>query len=64
MIVFTFSIRFFTPPRSFNSDWFGVIISQKLKKGKKYYLRVRAYRLVKNKKVYGAWSATKNIKVK
>ncbi len=37
---------------------------KKLKKGKKYYVRVRAYRLVKNKKVYGAWSASKNIKVK
>lgn len=35
-----------------------------LKKKKKYYFRVRAYCLDGTKKVYGAWSSTKNIKIK
>lgn len=36
----------------------------KLKKGKKYYVRVRAYKLDgSNKKVYGAWSKVKSIKI-
>lgn len=35
-----------------------------LKKGKKYYVRVRAYKTVNGKKVYGSWSAKKSIKVK
>lgn len=37
----------------------------KLKKGKKYYVQVRAYKTDSaGKKVYGAWSKTKNIKIK
>lgn len=37
----------------------------KLKKGKKYYVRVRAYKLDgSNKKVYGAWSKVKSITIK
>lgn len=36
----------------------------KLKKGKKYYFRIRAYKTQGKKKVYGAWSNAKNIKVK
>lgn len=33
----------------------------KLKKGKKYYVRVRAYKTVNGKKLYGSWSAKKSI---
>ncbi len=35
-----------------------------LKKGKKYYVKVRAYKTADGKKIYGAYSAVKNIKVK
>lgn len=34
----------------------------KLKSGKKYYTKIRAYRIVNDKKVYSAWSKTKSIK--
>lgn len=37
---------------------------KKLKKGKKYYVRVRAYKTVNGKKHYGTWSAKKSITVK
>ena len=37
---------------------------KKLKKSKKYYVKVRAYKTVSGKNIYGAWSAVKNIKVK
>ncbi|MBQ9912646.1 MAG: fibronectin type III domain-containing protein [Clostridia bacterium] len=37
---------------------------KKLKKGKKYYVKVRAYKTVDKTKIYGAYSAVKNIKVK
>lgn len=36
----------------------------KLKKGTKYYIRVRAYKTVDGKKYYGAWSGVKSIKCK
>lgn len=36
----------------------------KLKKKKKYYVRVRAYKNVSGKKVYGAWSKVKTVKTK
>lgn len=37
----------------------------KVKKGIKYYVRVRAYKIdVNNKKVYGAWSNKKSLKIK
>ena len=37
---------------------------KKLKKKKKYYIRVRAYKLQgKHKKVYGKWSAVKKVKI-
>lgn len=36
----------------------------KLKKGKKYYVRVRAYKTTNGKKVYGSWSSKKSIKCK
>ena len=35
-----------------------------LKPNKKYYVKMRAYRTVKGKKVYGAWSTVKSIKIK
>ncbi len=37
---------------------------KKLTKGKKYYVKVRAYKTVSGKKIYGAYSAVKNVKVK
>ena len=37
---------------------------KKLKKKKTYFVRVRAYRLVDGKKVYGKWSSVKKVKVK
>lgn len=37
---------------------------KKLKKGKTYYTRVRAIRVVDGKSVYGAWSAVKSCKIK
>lgn len=36
----------------------------KLKKGKKYYVRIRAYKTVSGKKYYGNYSAVKAVKVK
>ena len=36
----------------------------KLKKGKTYYVRVRAYKKSSSKKVYGKWSKVKKIKIK
>lgn len=36
----------------------------KLKKGKKYYFRIRAYRTLNGKKEYSKWSAKKSIKIK
>ena len=35
-----------------------------LKKNKKYYVRVRAYKVVDGKKVYGKWSKIKSVKTK
>ncbi len=37
---------------------------KKLSKGKKYYVRVRAYKTVSGKKIFGNWSSVKNVKVK
>lgn len=37
---------------------------KKLKSKKKYYVRVRAYRKNGSKKLYGAWSSVKKVKVK
>ena len=38
--------------------------SSKLKKGNKYYVRVRTYTKIKGKKVYGGYSSIKSIKIK
>ena len=37
---------------------------KKLKSGKTYYVKIRAYQTVDGKKVYGAWSKAKRVKVK
>lgn len=37
---------------------------KKLKSKKKYYVRVRAYKVVNGKKVYGKWSKVKSVKTK
>ena len=39
-------------------------VFKKLKKKKTYYFRVRAYRVEGKKKVYGAWSSVKKIKIR
>lgn len=39
-------------------------LCKKLKKNKKYYFRIRAYRISDKKKIYGCWSKTKKITVK
>lgn len=36
----------------------------KLKRGKKYYVRIRVYKKISGKKCYGAWSKTKTVKCK
>ena len=35
-----------------------------LAKGKKYYVRIRTYKVVKGVKYYSSWSATKTLKTK
>ena len=37
---------------------------KKLKKKKKYYVRMRSYKMVNGKKVYSSWSKTKTVKTK
>lgn len=37
---------------------------KKLKKGKKYYIKLRAYKTVNGKKIYGSYSKVKSVKVK
>lgn len=37
---------------------------KKLKAGKKYYVRIRAYEIVSGKKVYSKWSTVKIVKIK
>lgn len=36
---------------------------KKLKKKQKYYIRIRAYKTINNKKVYSTWSKVKSVKV-
>ena len=36
---------------------------KKLKKGKAYYIKVRAYKVIDGKKVYGTYSKVKKIKM-
>ena len=44
--------------------WKSAKTISKLKKGKKYYVRVRAYRKKSGKKLYGKWSKIKKVKIK
>lgn len=37
---------------------------KKLKKGKTYYFKVRAYKKYNGEKFYGAWSKAKKVKIK
>ena len=37
---------------------------KRLKKGKKYYVRIRAFKTVSGKTLYGAWSTVKSVKIK
>lgn len=37
---------------------------KKLKSGKKYYVRIRTYKVSKNKKVYSSWTKAKKVKIK
>ena len=37
---------------------------KKLKSKKKYYVRVRSYKIVNGEKVYGKWSKIKSVKTK
>ena len=39
-------------------------VIKKLKSKKKYYFRVRTYKIINNKKIYSDWSTIKNIKTK
>lgn len=39
-------------------------VNKKLKKGKRYYFKIRAYRTVSGKRVYSGYSAVKSVKVK
>jgi len=39
-------------------------IFTKLQAGKKYYVRVRAYRIVSGKKYYGTWSVIQSVRIK
>ena len=39
-------------------------VLKKQKKGRTYYFRIRAYKIVNGKKVYSSWSAKKKIKIK
>mgnify|MGYP000629946152 CR=1 FL=1 len=41
-----------------------IYVNKKLKKGKTYYYKVRAYKVVSGKKVYGKFSTIKKIKFK
>jgi hypothetical protein len=42
----------------------GKLVVKKLKRKKLHAVKVRAYRMVKGKRYYGAWSAVKRVKVK
>ena len=40
------------------------VVNKSLKKGRTYYYKVRAYKTVKGKKIYGAYSAVKTVRAK
>ena len=62
----------YSTTKNFKKDKKSVTVSKKstsktiktAKSGKKYYVRIRAYKNINGKKVYGSWSKTKSVKVK
>ena len=46
--------------QSFPDGW----INTRYRKGKTYYYKVRAYKTVDGKKIYGPWSSVKSYKLK
>lgn len=62
----------YSTTKNFKKDKKSVNVSKKstsktiktAKYGKKYYVRIRAYKTIDGKKVYGSWSKVKSVKVK
>lgn len=62
----------YSTSKSFSKDKKTITVSKKntskaikvSKSGKKYYVRVRAYKTIDGKKAYGSWSKVKSVKVK
>lgn len=67
-----YQVQYSTSKKFYKTKSKAVLVSKKntsktisnLKSGKKYYVRVRAYKTVDGKRVYGSWSSVKTVKVK